>query len=798
MARQFYTVVAHDWINLEATINDLSSRVTSQELFPTSSPTFAGVTMTTLTLSGMTEGSVLFAGPAGLVSQDNTNFFWDDSGNKLVLGGAIELGHATDTTLARASAGDVNIEGNIIYRAGGTDVPVTDGGTGRSTSTTAYGLLAAGTTATGAQQTLAAGLTTQILVGGGTGAVPAWGTDIPTAVTIGSGYIYRAGGTDVPVGDGGTGLSDPTDHSLLLGSGASALTQLGVAANGQIPIGSTGADPVLAEITGTANQITSTAGAGTITLATPQDIHSGASPTFAGLTVTNCVVLGSNSAVFQPAADATSFFQVMESTGTFPVFNVDTTNNRVGFNVALPLRSFHVHDPENTRSDFQLTHSGTGSVGDVGFSFTMSNDEASLINNQPGDILFQTDNVARFAIRAGGNLVVLTSGTSRSEATGLFDSLQVVEGGDGAVPVMAISGVEADGTNLLAGDGVRLLFRVPASATTKIGASIDAIRNNGTDSNSQTNLAFSVSQNDETLDEAMRITTGMDFGFGVSDPETFFELVDTAPYITQHCSAAPDAESARKSRINFKGHQSGAEESTLARLEVSHDGPANDQKGKIVLATNDGNDADTPTPHFRMDAAGNTFIGDNGITDYSKIAADGEITLFGTARVEQFVESLNITGRGGSAPTERTTEVPYLSWTFNIGNDSHQSFEAPYQMDYTDTVTVKVHWYTSVDQTDDEVAFAAVWNAIPEAGGEVINGGGTTITSADTNCPTQWHIIETTIGTIAANAIAQDDMIGLHLERVALVGAGTDPTISTIHVLSIEFEYYMNRLGEAT
>jgi hypothetical protein len=44
----------------------------------------------------------------------------------------IELGHATDTTITRASAGDVNIQGNIIYRAGGTDVAVADGGTGLS------------------------------------------------------------------------------------------------------------------------------------------------------------------------------------------------------------------------------------------------------------------------------------------------------------------------------------------------------------------------------------------------------------------------------------------------------------------------------------------------------------------------------------------------------------------------------------------------------------------------------------------------------------------------------------------
>lgn len=44
---------------------------------------------------------------------------------------SIELG-ATDTTLARSGAGDVSIEGNVIYRAGGTDVSLADGGTGAS------------------------------------------------------------------------------------------------------------------------------------------------------------------------------------------------------------------------------------------------------------------------------------------------------------------------------------------------------------------------------------------------------------------------------------------------------------------------------------------------------------------------------------------------------------------------------------------------------------------------------------------------------------------------------------------
>lgn len=63
---------------------------------------------------------------------------------------------------------------------------VSSGGTGRATSTTAYGLIAAGTTATGAHQTLSAGLTTEILVGGGASALPVW-----TAAT-GSGSPVRA------------------------------------------------------------------------------------------------------------------------------------------------------------------------------------------------------------------------------------------------------------------------------------------------------------------------------------------------------------------------------------------------------------------------------------------------------------------------------------------------------------------------------------------------------------------------------------------------------------------------------
>ena len=48
---------------------------------------------------------------------------------------AINVGHASDSTLARVSAGVLAVEGNIIYHATGTDIPITDGGTGVSSHT---------------------------------------------------------------------------------------------------------------------------------------------------------------------------------------------------------------------------------------------------------------------------------------------------------------------------------------------------------------------------------------------------------------------------------------------------------------------------------------------------------------------------------------------------------------------------------------------------------------------------------------------------------------------------------------
>jgi uncharacterized protein (UPF0218 family) len=98
---------------------------------------------------------------------------------------------------------------------------------------------------------------------------------------------------------GTTNLSGLTASTILsLDSSKNIVSN--VLTNGQLLIGSTGSDPVATSLTGTSNQITITNGAGTITLSLPQNINSGATPTFSTLSLTNTtnqLILGTTNTV---------------------------------------------------------------------------------------------------------------------------------------------------------------------------------------------------------------------------------------------------------------------------------------------------------------------------------------------------------------------------------------------------------------------------------------------------------------------------------------------------------------------
>lgn len=72
-------------------------------------------------------------------------------------------------------------------------------------------------------------------------------------------------------------------------------------------------------------------------------------------------------------------------------------------------------------------------------------------------------------------------------------------------------------------------------------------------------------------------------------------VVSGTPYQYLINNTHEDSDGGRESRIDFKGEQTGGELTTLARIEAGHDGTADDEKGKITLFVNDGDDGNTPT-----------------------------------------------------------------------------------------------------------------------------------------------------------------------------------------------------------
>lgn len=127
----------------------------------------------------------------------------------------------------------------------------------------------------------------------GTGATLTLTADtVSIATTLGASVDMTSEITGIaPVGNGGTGANTLTDGGILLGSGTGALTALGVATNGQIPIGDGTTDPVLGTVTGGAG-LSVTNGAGTISIA--HDAHTGDVTGATALTIGNDKILESH------------------------------------------------------------------------------------------------------------------------------------------------------------------------------------------------------------------------------------------------------------------------------------------------------------------------------------------------------------------------------------------------------------------------------------------------------------------------------------------------------------------------
>lgn len=109
-----------------------------------------------------------------------------------------------------------------------------------------------------------------------------------------------------------------------------------------------------------------------------------------------------------------------------------------------------------------------------------------------------------------------------------------------------------------------------------------------------------------------------------------------------HNRTHEDTDGGRESILTFKGEQSGGEISTLAQIQASHDGTADDEKADLIFRTNDGSDGASPTEAFRVTSQQRLGIG-TGSPDYQLDLQGGATTndrlrlLRGTDDTNQFM-----------------------------------------------------------------------------------------------------------------------------------------------------------------
>ena len=137
--------------------------------------------------------------------------------------------------------------------------------------------------------------------------------------------------TPVTLANGGTNTTSLTANGIITSTGTALSSN--VLTNGQLLIGRTGLSPLTATLTGTTNQINITNGSGSITLSTPQDINTTATPTFGSLRCgasltysgTNSLMVGGKNTLTGSYCLVSGILNIL--TGTDPTF---TTNTQIG------------------------------------------------------------------------------------------------------------------------------------------------------------------------------------------------------------------------------------------------------------------------------------------------------------------------------------------------------------------------------------------------------------------------------------------------------------------------------------
>jgi len=178
-------------------------------------------------------------------------------------------------------------------------------------------------------------------------------------------------------------------------------------------------------------------------------------------------------------------------------------------------------------SDLQIYHNGSDSyIDDTGTGALILRGNSNVtIGKYTGETMgfFEADGAVSLYHNNAIKLATTATGidvTGTVTADGLDVAYNLPDDTHGVIRPLKLRTTDTGNqTNLLAGDGVGILFEIPDQSSGSIGASIDAVKESNTDDNTSTALSFKVSNNDETLDEAMVVDSSGSLRLGTTSNE---------------------------------------------------------------------------------------------------------------------------------------------------------------------------------------------------------------------------------------------------------------------------------------
>jgi len=551
----------------------------------------------------------------------------------------------------------------------------------------------------------------------------------------------------------------------------------------------------------------------------------------------------------QNEIDTTTAFQILDAAGT-PIFNVDTVSERVGIGTDSPafqvelagssnvggILSFLNKDTTINVNDelatihFRGSDTSTGVVdgakivsnatgGWTGANiaptelqfYTQDNTGSDTMTNprmtiqQDGILnltsgfemtpLADSETLVKILDSSGSNILLLIDSVNARTGIGVFATAPLTKldvrepntGGEGVKRPFAVT--SKDGGNLQAGDGIGIALYIPAGGSQALGASIDAIRESGVDSNSSTALVFSTSQNDEILDGFARITSEGLFGIN--------ETVPLAQFHTQTSGTAIIGQIIRGTAGQTAVMRAVQNSSGQNHIEENLPGATDPHVYFNKLGGSDFIVAGGTEPNlFRVDDGEDAVRIGDWDNNYTQFELDGLQTMVGTARVfRHLVVGVSSVRAGGTAPTDAIVGVfAVKQFSQTVTQSVFFNVHVPTDWALNTDINVHVHWAPTT-----AAAGSVVWDmdyvCVASNNGELLSAATTPLTVTSSTNSTQDELLETVDMIINGAGCAFEDTIGIQISRDT--GDGADTYGAKASLVYIEFEYIADKLGEA-